>query len=46
VADRDGGVGLQQHQRHRLAHGVAAPDHHRMLATQVTPVLSISFMQP
>ena len=35
VADRDRGVGLQQQQRHRLAHRVAAADHHRMLAAQV-----------
>jgi hypothetical protein len=35
VADGDGGVGLQQQQRHRLAHGVAAADHHRVLALEV-----------
>ena len=32
VADRDGGVGLQQQQRHGLAHRVAAADDHRVLA--------------
>src|SRR5574340_501064 len=31
-ADGDGGIVLQQHQRHRLADDVAAPDHHGMLA--------------
>ena len=29
VADRDGGVRVHQQQRHRLAHDVAAPEHHR-----------------
>jgi hypothetical protein len=47
VADGDGGVGLQQQQRHRLADDVAAADDHRVLAAQADmPVLSISFMQP
>ena len=32
VAHRDGGIGLQQQQRHRLADGVAAADDHRVLA--------------
>ena len=35
VADGDGRVGLQQQQRHRLADGVAAADHDRVLAAQV-----------
>ncbi len=35
MADGDGGVLLQQHQRHGLAHDVAAPDHHRVFAFEV-----------
>jgi hypothetical protein len=31
----DRGVGLEQQQGHGLAHGVAAPDDHRVLAAQV-----------
>jgi hypothetical protein len=46
VADGDGGVGLQQQQGHRLAHDVAAADDHGVLAAQVDPVVSSSFMQP
>jgi hypothetical protein len=32
MADGDGGVLLQQHQRHRFANDVGAADHHRMFA--------------
>ena len=32
MADRDGGVGVQEHQRHRLADDVAAADHHGVAA--------------
>ena len=40
-------MSLQQQQRHRLADGVAAADDHRVPALdRLTPVLSISFMQP
>ena len=35
MADGDGGVRLQEQQRHRLADRVAAADHHRVLAAQV-----------
>ena len=35
VLYRDRRVGLKEHERHRLADGVAAADHDRMLAAQI-----------
>ena len=37
MADGDGGIGLQEQQRHRFAHGIAAPDNHRVFAAHLEP---------
>jgi len=38
VTDRHGGVGVQQHHRHGFAENGAAPDDHRVLASEWNPV--------
>ena len=45
VADRHGGIFLQQHQRHRFAYDVAAAYDHGMFAAQLVALATVEAFQ-